>query len=915
MTSLTTLQYRSLSVASLYGNKVNCGQLLRDSRQELAVKRLEKSAKREYKSPWIRPPVTPVRTVEQPELNSSQVDEYLHRVTAENRRLMREKGIKMYLTKAEKNGKDVAPEWTSQSPGRMLQSPTNAPTQTCEQPKDLRRRSVYLVGSVGRGKTMLMDTFYESIVGDTKLELRHKRKHFFDFMREVHERMRVADREKAPDLTPVEIAANTIADETDLICLDEVSVVDVQDACILPKVLEVLALRGVVMVMTSNSKPRDLFNKGLNRHIFIPPLLKILEQTCVVVDLNEDKIDHQTDYRKTSGTASKWTGSRYYFPASDASVAAEFQADFSGIPGRLVDGPWVFTLPHSTTRKIEGSYFKVEHGEVAAVWCEFDALCEKELGETDYSALADHLQRVNTTLFINNVPIFAELDGLGSGRRFGKLIELLYDKAVAVRILAADSPMAIFSPISGSNDVMDAMIADDKMSPVFWPVVGFLPSTLTQLYHALEIFADTYGDIYQIRTTGMQLIVVSSPKLINKVLKSRPDVYMRSFNKHKIMPFPGMINTEGEVWKRNRRLGAPAFNGKNTDAMVLDMSRISKDLVKQLDSLSTNDGCIAWCATEWLPLCTLDIFCNTVLGTNYGFINPQGSSLGQGSDKVREVFMDFLHGAGYAMQLSAVPWATRDRFPWNLNPVIKKFHSSTRFLYGICDDIINDRRSGQNRGDVEERRDLVGKLLHLDHEDLRGNLITFLLAGSETSATTTSWCLFYFCLYPDAQSKARKQVDQLRRDPESVTDIERMPYVEACVLEALRLQPPVPLLLHECTKDTSLAGFAIPRGTFVATMFHKAMVKEGGTSFRPERWLIADGTAVDRALSRDHYAFGGGPRQCPGQAMGVKESTILLAMLLSHFDDIRPNGDINEVHGRLGATLMPNSLELRMRRR
>ncbi|KAF4699909.1 hypothetical protein FOZ63_024386, partial [Perkinsus olseni] len=111
------------------------------------------------------------------------------------------------------------------------------------------------------------------------------------------------------------IVANTIADETDLLCLDEVAVVDVQDASILPRVLEILSLRGVTLVMTSNSRPNELFAGGLNRHVFIPPLLRALEQTCVV----NSESSPQVDYRKVSDTPGKWAGSRYYHPASSPS--------------------------------------------------------------------------------------------------------------------------------------------------------------------------------------------------------------------------------------------------------------------------------------------------------------------------------------------------------------------------------------------------------------------------------------------------------------------------------------------------------------------------------------------------------------------------------------------------------------------
>ncbi|KAF4719395.1 hypothetical protein FOZ62_011485, partial [Perkinsus olseni] len=225
-----------------------------------------------------------------------------------------------------------------------------------------------------------------------------------------------------------------------------------------------------------------------------------------------------------------------------------------------------------------------------------------------------------------------------------------------------------------------------------------------------------------------------------------------------------------------------------------------------------------------------------------------------------------------------------------------------------------------------ERHDLLDKLLHLDRDDLRGHLMTlsqtagsasvflnvvcssldlvkrnvevacrFLIAGSETTAMTVAWCLYYFCLYPDIQDKARAEVDQLGHDPQTIEDLEGLSFIECCLLETLRVQPVAGLLPHECVETTALDGKEIQPGTVVVVMLRKAMtaLSEGGTQFKPERWLDRDGSGVDRLRARDHLGFGGGPRQCPGQSMALKEGTILLATVLRRFDRIRHSSDVS----------------------
>ncbi|KAF4754286.1 hypothetical protein FOZ63_020250 [Perkinsus olseni] len=445
------------------------------------------------------------------------------------------------------------------------------------------------------------------------------------------------------------------------------------------------------------------------------------------------------------------------------------------------------------------------------------------------------------------------------------------------------------------------------------PYFGFVPRSSEHFLYGLEILADTYGDTFAIKIMGRESVVSTDYETIKEVHKERPHNLIRAFNKDKLLPIPGMLTAEGEEWKRNRRLAAPALNEHNSAEMVPAMAVVAKRLVRQLRTLDC-DGRIVWEPTNWLMLCSLDVLCLSTFGMDFYFLNPDGITVPPGSREIAQSIFHFVEGSIYILDFSAIlPSITRNRFPWNLNPIIKKFYASIDRLNKFADDLAVQRRA---RGEGRERSDLFSGLLQLDKHDFEGNIVTLFFAGSETTSAALSWCLYYFCLYPDAQARARKEVDTLGHDPETNDDLDQLPFVESCILETLRLKSPVPLLVNETTASVSVRGHEVPEGTWIVTLTGKQMRSnaEGGSSFRPQRWLTSYG-GVDRARAQEHLAFGSGPRRCPGSNMAIKEGTMVLAMILRHFDNIKHSSDISKVEVKARLTYGPAKLEISMSKR
>jgi cell division protein ZapE len=285
-------------------------------------------------------------------------------------------------------------------------------------------RGLYIHGSVGRGKTMLMDWFFE-----TARIQRKRRAHFHAFMLDVHARVHAAradikaGRIKGDD--PIAPVAAALADEAWLICFDEFHVTDIADAMILGRLFTRLFEAGVVLVTTSNVRPVDLYKDGLNRALFLP-FLDLLAQHVDVVEL-----DARTDYRleKLAG-APVW-----HAPANHTAEAA-------------LQGAWDRLTGHDAGRAVDldvqGRILTVPKAAMGVARFTFEDLCARPLGAADYLTLA----RTFHTVILAGIPVM-DLARRNEARRFVTLIDALYENGVKLVASAADQPATLYVADTG----------------------------------------------------------------------------------------------------------------------------------------------------------------------------------------------------------------------------------------------------------------------------------------------------------------------------------------------------------------------------------------------------------------------------------------------------------------------------------
>ena len=272
-------------------------------------------------------------------------------------------------------------------------------------------RGLYLWGGVGRGKTWLMDMFFDSLPFPEK-----RRRHFHRFMHDVHAELKgLQNRE-----SPLEAVAERMAADTRVLCFDEFFVTDIADAMILGGLFEGLFNRGVTLVATSNTPPRDLYKDGLQRQRFLPAI-DLIERHVEVLN-----VDGSTDYRLR-----QLTQAGTYLLSSAADTPKRLEALFAELAhhGASTSG----------TIEIESRSIPVVRQSSSAIWFDFESICGGPRSQDDYIEIAREYQSV----IVSDVPILEPVRE-NQARRFIALVDELYDRNVNLIVSAAASPVELY---------------------------------------------------------------------------------------------------------------------------------------------------------------------------------------------------------------------------------------------------------------------------------------------------------------------------------------------------------------------------------------------------------------------------------------------------------------------------------------
>lgn len=287
-------------------------------------------------------------------------------------------------------------------------------------------RGLYIHGGVGRGKTMLMDMFFELLAAKRK-----RRVHFNVFMADVHDRIhrhrQALKKGETKETDPVPPIAKALADEAWVLCFDEFSVTDIADAMILSRLFSALFGHGVVLVATSNVAPDNLYKDGLNRGLFTP-FIGILKEHARILNL-----DSETDYRLL-----KLNRLPVYVTPLGPQADEELDRAWSAV----TEGKDVATAE----LELKGRSIQVPRAAGRAARFDFADICRTALAARDYNLIADSYD----TIFIDNIPVMNRATR-NEAKRFILLIDTLYDRGKRLIASAARPPAELYAETSGTE--------------------------------------------------------------------------------------------------------------------------------------------------------------------------------------------------------------------------------------------------------------------------------------------------------------------------------------------------------------------------------------------------------------------------------------------------------------------------------
>lgn len=423
--------------------------------------------------------------------------------------------------------------------------------------------------------------------------------------------------------------------------------------------------------------------------------------------------------------------------------------------------------------------------------------------------------------------------------------------------------------------------------------VRFVLETTRDFMKPLCSMASEYGEVASTHARGRHIVAISGSEAARQVLISNQDNYDKGIEYEllRIVLGDGLLTSEGELWRRQRRLVQPMFAKRHLKHFTGHMTAATADALEGRPFGLLVDGETQDLNRAMMEL-TLDVVGRALFGAD--LTGETAARVGPAMDNVLRL------GTRMARRLptyaaSMLPGMNLRR-AIALNPESRRFQRSLQDLHRVIEEVLLERRALEYAGE-----DLLGLLLSARDEEtgeamsgkqVGDELMTFMLAGHETTSNALSWTWQHLSLNPAARQRLFEEVDEVVGDrTPTMEDVERLPWTRACIEEAMRITPPVWMVGRRAREDDEINGFHIPAGSslmVLITMIHRdPSIWPNPEGYDPTRFLPEN----SRARPRQAYMpFGAGRRICVGSTFAIVEATLLAAMLSRRFAFDLPRG-------------------------
>ncbi len=403
------------------------------------------------------------------------------------------------------------------------------------------------------------------------------------------------------------------------------------------------------------------------------------------------------------------------------------------------------------------------------------------------------------------------------------------------------------------------------------PIVGMALALRKDPLAGMRRMVRDYGDVVRFHVMMQERTLVNRPDLINQVLVIQQSKFHKSELTRRITSRilgQGLLISEGEFWRRQRRLAQPAFHRSRLAGYGATMLELAENHVR-----GWRDGDHRNISQEMTAL-TLDIAVKTLFGTT---LPGEAKQVGQS--------LSFL--MRYSLRRNRLPIRIPETWP---TPANRRADRELGFIDSLVYRIINERRA---EGNSNHHDDLLALLMGAMDEDgsqmtlqqLHDETMTLFLAGHETTAQMLGWTWYALSQNPAVEARLHEELHGVLggRAP-SAEDFPRLPYLRAVMNEVLRLYPPAYILARETMEPCEIGGYDMHVGSTVIIsqwITHRdARFYDDPEAFRPERWL--DGLQ-DRLPPGAYFPFSLGPRRCIGEGFALLEAAIVIATLAQKF--------------------------------